>query len=62
MTITGIVPQLRTTDMASSIRFHTEKLGFCDQLRSPPDGVNPLAWPVPATNTLSTTGFGSDST
>ena len=28
MTITGIVPQLRTTDMASSIRFYTEKLGF----------------------------------
>ncbi len=28
MTITAIVPQLRTTDMASSIRFYTEKLGF----------------------------------
>ena len=28
MQITGIVPQLRTTDMASSIRFYTEKLGF----------------------------------
>jgi catechol 2,3-dioxygenase-like lactoylglutathione lyase family enzyme len=28
MTITGIVAQLRTTDMASSIRFYTEKLGF----------------------------------
>jgi catechol 2,3-dioxygenase-like lactoylglutathione lyase family enzyme len=28
MRITGIVPQLRTTDMASSIRFYTEKLGF----------------------------------
>jgi len=28
MAITGIVPQLRTTDMASSIRFYTEKLGF----------------------------------
>ncbi len=28
MTITGIVPQLRTTDMASSLRFYTEKLGF----------------------------------
>lgn len=28
MVITGIVPQLRTTDMASSIRFYTEKLGF----------------------------------
>jgi hypothetical protein len=24
MAITGIVPQLRTTDMASSIRFYTE--------------------------------------
>ena len=28
MIIKGIVPQLRTTDMASSIRFYTEKLGF----------------------------------
>ena len=28
MRITGIVPQLRTTDMASSIRFYTETLGF----------------------------------
>ena len=28
MAITGIVPQLRTTDMTSSIRFYTEKLGF----------------------------------
>jgi catechol 2,3-dioxygenase-like lactoylglutathione lyase family enzyme len=28
MAITGIAPQLRTTDMASSIRFYTEKLGF----------------------------------
>lgn len=28
MAITGIVPQLRTTDMASSIRFYTGKLGF----------------------------------
>lgn len=28
MAITGIIPQLRTTDMASSIRFYTEKLGF----------------------------------
>ena len=28
MAITSIVPQLRTTDMASSIRFYTEKLGF----------------------------------
>jgi catechol 2,3-dioxygenase-like lactoylglutathione lyase family enzyme len=28
MTITGIIPQLRTTDTASSIRFYTEKLGF----------------------------------
>jgi catechol 2,3-dioxygenase-like lactoylglutathione lyase family enzyme len=28
MTITSIVPQLRTTDLASSIRFYTEKLGF----------------------------------
>src|SRR5580700_6440610 len=28
MTITAIVPQLRTTDMASSIRFYTEELGF----------------------------------
>jgi catechol 2,3-dioxygenase-like lactoylglutathione lyase family enzyme len=28
MAITGIIPQLRTTDMDSSIRFYTEKLGF----------------------------------
>jgi catechol 2,3-dioxygenase-like lactoylglutathione lyase family enzyme len=28
MTITRIIPQLRTTDMDSSIRFYTEKLGF----------------------------------
>src|SRR5580693_5301851 len=28
MAVTGIVAQLRTTDMASSIRFYTEKLGF----------------------------------
>jgi catechol 2,3-dioxygenase-like lactoylglutathione lyase family enzyme len=28
MAITGIVAQLRTTDMASSMRFYTEKLGF----------------------------------
>jgi uncharacterized glyoxalase superfamily protein PhnB len=28
MTITRIIPQLRTTDIASSVRFYTEKLGF----------------------------------
>lgn len=28
MAITGFAPQLRTTDMASSIRFYTETLGF----------------------------------
>jgi len=28
MTIRSIVPQLRTTDLASSISFYTEKLGF----------------------------------
>ncbi len=28
MAITGIIPQLRTTSMASSIRFYTEMLGF----------------------------------
>jgi hypothetical protein len=28
MMITCIVPQLRRTDMASSVRFYTEKLGF----------------------------------
>lgn len=28
MAVTGIVPQLRTTDMASSVRFYTENLGF----------------------------------
>ena len=33
MAIAGIVPQLRTTDMASSIRFYTEKLGFAVEFR-----------------------------
>ena len=28
MAITGIIPQLRTTDLAASVRFYTEKLGF----------------------------------
>jgi catechol 2,3-dioxygenase-like lactoylglutathione lyase family enzyme len=28
MAITGIIPQLRTTNIASSIRFYSEKLGF----------------------------------
>jgi catechol 2,3-dioxygenase-like lactoylglutathione lyase family enzyme len=28
MTIKAITPQLRTTDMQSTIRFYTEKLGF----------------------------------
>ena len=28
LTIKHIIPQLRTTDMASSIQFYTEKLGF----------------------------------
>ena len=28
MAITGIVPQLRTTDMESTVRFYVEKLGF----------------------------------
>lgn len=28
MAITGIIPQLRTTDMVSSIGFYTQKLGF----------------------------------
>ena len=28
MTIKSIIPQLRTTDIASTIRFYTEKLGF----------------------------------
>lgn len=28
MRITGVIPQLRTTDLAESIRFYTEKLGF----------------------------------
>jgi catechol 2,3-dioxygenase-like lactoylglutathione lyase family enzyme len=26
--ITGIVPQIRTTDMKGTVRFYTEKLGF----------------------------------
>ena len=33
MAITGIVPQLRTTDMDSSVRFYTEKLGFTVEFR-----------------------------
>jgi len=28
MTIRAIIPQLRTTNIASSVRFYTEKLGF----------------------------------
>jgi len=28
MTIKAIIPQLRTTNIASSVRFYTEKLGF----------------------------------
>jgi catechol 2,3-dioxygenase-like lactoylglutathione lyase family enzyme len=28
MTISGVIPQLRTTDLASSIRFYTTKLGL----------------------------------
>ena len=28
MPISGVIPQLRTTDLASSIRFYTEKLGL----------------------------------
>jgi len=28
MSIKRIIPQLRTTDMASSVKFYTEKLGF----------------------------------
>jgi len=28
MIITGIVPQLRTTDMAATVDFYTQKLGF----------------------------------
>jgi catechol 2,3-dioxygenase-like lactoylglutathione lyase family enzyme len=33
MAITGIMPQLRTTDLASSIRFYTEKLGFAVEFK-----------------------------
>ncbi len=33
MPVTGIIPQLRTTDIASSIRFYTEKLGFTVEFR-----------------------------
>ena len=28
MAISGVIPQLRTTDLAESIRFYTEKLGL----------------------------------
>lgn len=31
MAITGIVPQLRTTDMKSTLRFYVEKLGFSEE-------------------------------
>jgi catechol 2,3-dioxygenase-like lactoylglutathione lyase family enzyme len=33
MPITAITPQLRTTDMSSSIRFYTEQLGFSLEFR-----------------------------
>ena len=33
MTVIGIAPQLRTTDMESSIRFYAEKLGFTVEFR-----------------------------
>lgn len=33
MTIIGITPQLRTTDLAASIRFYVETLGFVLQFR-----------------------------
>jgi catechol 2,3-dioxygenase-like lactoylglutathione lyase family enzyme len=33
MAITGIVAQLRTTDLSSSIRFYTEKLGLTVEFR-----------------------------
>lgn len=33
MSITGFAPQLRTTDLAASIRFYTEKLGFAVEFR-----------------------------
>jgi catechol 2,3-dioxygenase-like lactoylglutathione lyase family enzyme len=33
MRIIGVIPQLRTTDLAESIRFYTEKLGFTVEFR-----------------------------
>ena len=33
MTITGAIPQLRTTDLAASIRFYTERLGLTLEFR-----------------------------
>jgi catechol 2,3-dioxygenase-like lactoylglutathione lyase family enzyme len=33
MTIKSIIPQLRTTDMASSVSFYTDKLGFSVEFR-----------------------------
>ena len=33
MPISGVIPQLRTTDLASSIRFYTEKLGLVIDFR-----------------------------
>jgi catechol 2,3-dioxygenase-like lactoylglutathione lyase family enzyme len=33
MSITAVAPQLRTTDLSSTIRFYTEKLGFVLEFR-----------------------------
>lgn len=33
MTIKRIIPQLRTTDLAESVRFYTEELGFAVEFR-----------------------------
>ena len=33
MAVKRIVPQLRTTDLASSLRFYTDKLGFAVEFR-----------------------------
>src|SRR4030095_3259610 len=31
--VAGVIPQLRTTDLAGSIRFYTEKVGFTLELQ-----------------------------
>ena len=41
--IKAIIPQLRTTDIASSVHFYTEKLGFSLYRVDPPDEPGPAS-------------------